>query len=44
MWAVLPEVSRQLAVRWLAELAGRGLPEDATAGDVPGPSGEGVPP
>lgn len=37
VWAVLPEVNRQVAVRWLAELAGRSL-----AGDAPGSSGEGA--
>jgi hypothetical protein len=31
VWAELPEVNRLLAVRWLAVLAGRALPEAAAA-------------
>ena len=42
MWAVLPEVNRQVAIRWLAELAGRAGPDELVAGDAPGPSGEGA--
>ncbi|MEV6028814.1 hypothetical protein [Streptomyces sp. NPDC052036] len=39
---MLPEVNRQVAVRWLAELAGRTGPVDLVAGDAPGSSGEGA--
>jgi hypothetical protein len=39
VWAGLPEVNRLLAVRWLAVLAGRALPEAAAGVSVSGEAG-----
>jgi hypothetical protein len=39
VWAGLPEVNRLLAVRWLAVLAGRALPEAAAAPSASGEAG-----
>ncbi|WP_150112876.1 hypothetical protein [Streptomyces violaceusniger] len=39
VWAGLPEVNRLLAVRWLAVLAGRALPEAAAAPSMSGEAG-----
>ena len=39
-WTLLPQVNRQLAVRWLVVLATRRLTADLMNSVVPGPSGE----
>jgi hypothetical protein len=39
VWAGLPEVNRLLAVRWVAVLAGRALPETVVAPSVSGETG-----
>lgn len=39
-WALLPQVNRQMAVRWLVVLAARRLTADLVNPVVPGPGGE----